>query len=334
MRILLTFLLLTSSLFASMKVYDSIEDAPSSASLYMMVDGGSFVDVNTLPKSYQVRFTKNPDAYVKVEKVKGKWVIPEVQIQVAEAFVEIELEEIPETIIEPEPEPVKAPKITRSSKVPPTSQPIAKREVKPKPKVKRTPWRKPLPTLASVMKEKDILISKFKNEAKKKINVIIQKAKAGRAEGIIEGSLEDVKYYTKIAEVAKKDCDFDPIHIRTNFEKYITSYKNSVSKEKKALNNDLEKLKVSLVKMDKIPEAEEVDEIIKTEGRWVIFKKVRQPTRYVRVVPQAFKERRKDQLNRMITNLERRVKFFPAGSPRTEMTKTRLKMLKEELKNL
>lgn len=328
MRITLIILLFASSLFAGMKVYDTLEEAPKSAHLYMMIDGGSFVDISGLPSSYQVRFSKNPDAYVKVEKENGEWATPKVQPRKDESFEQLEYEP------DPHPKPQKRTiTIAQRRPEPNHSRPQPQKEVEPDP-IQNEP----------LIVEKNLLISEFKNTMRKAINKVIKEAKAGRAEGIVEGSLEDVEHYTKIARIARRDFNFDGVDIKDySIKRSISSYERDLKSEKRKLDRDLEDIKVSLVKKDMIPQAKEVDEIINTPGHKLVYPnaiiKKEEDDPNVNLVRDRREEAQPRQqrqwgawkdhrTQRRIQMMEERLQRMPRSSPMYERMKRNLKMLK------
>jgi hypothetical protein len=250
-------MLVTSSLFAGIKTYDKLEDVPSSAELYMMVDGGSFIDVTSLEPSYKTRFVKNPDAFVKVTKENGQWVMPSVQAKInkdfvlAEEVVEIEVPEEDEKL----------------SPIPELEQTIATESTNTTtPKIKN-----PLEA------KQEKIIAHFKNNVNKDLNKILSQIKDMRSMAILEGSLEKVKHSEKLASITKTTFDFSKMELDSTLKTLIASFDKNYAQHNTDFKKQLEDLKVAYVKKDMIPKAEEVDKLIKSDSRKMFFTKPSKP---------------------------------------------------------
>ena len=228
---------------AGMLVYDDLSDAPLSSNLYMLVDGGSYVDVDSVPMSYRPRFTRNPDSYIKVNKdSKGKWVLPKIAPKIRKEFEVIVVED---------------------KKVIPKAVNVVK---------EKRVLRKEVPKEVLTTEDHKKSVLRFRVEMSVYLNKILQIAKAGRAEGIIEGSLEKVRYYSQVGKRVQRNGDFSGLEMPDKkLLKSISRYEEGLKREKQKLDDELEKIKVKLVQSDLIPLAEEVDKVIKKSGQEILF---------------------------------------------------------------
>lgn len=325
MRTLFFFFLLLTPLWAGMKVYDSVEEAPKSADLYMMVDGGSFVDVSSLPNSYRSRITKNEDVYIKVKKDrKGNWVIPDVKPKVVDEFKEFLVQEEIKDEVRQEPVPKK-----KSSNI----NLIKKKPVE---VVKDEPADQSL----------NGLINHFKAKCYPALNKLVKQAKIGRAEGIIEGSLEKVKYYTAVGEAVQNGCVWAGVNPREDsriwdlYHEFLTALRIN----KNELVPKLEAIKKDLVRQDNIPEAEEIDKLIRKDPMKIMFPESNNSLtprslgpgpftpEYQKRLPKHIVESRLIMYQEKLTELKKRVEGYPPNSRLHELWKLKIPPLEQEVR--